>query len=80
MGPKNGPALLPASLVILSTVLSLTLSVRIGALALAAGLAALALLVYLQRGTRTPWRSQKSDLLTLVSLALACALLALLLP
>ena len=71
---------LPASLVLLATVVSLTLSVRLGALILALGMALLALLIHLQRGSRTPWRSHKSDLLTLVSLAMACALLALLLP
>ncbi len=71
---------LPLAIVALSTLASLLLSVRIGALALAAGLAVIALLAHLQRGVRTPWRSQKSDLLTLICLALAAAVLALSLP
>ncbi len=66
--------------VLLATVVSLLASVRIGALALAGGLALIALLLHLRRGDRTPWRSQRSDLLTLLAMAVACALLALLLP
>lgn len=73
-------ALLPLLLIALSTIISLLLSVRIGALALAAGLALLAALAHLQRATRRPWRSQKSDSATLMALAVAVALLALLLP
>ena len=67
-------------IVALSTLASFLLSVRIGALALALGLALLALLAHLRRGVRTPWRSQKSDLFTLICLALAAAVLAISLP
>lgn len=73
-------AMLPLILVALSTVISIALSVQIGALTLAAGLALVAVLVHLQRATRSPWRSQRSDLVTLVGLAVGVALLALLLP
>lgn len=72
--------MLPLILVALSTVISIALSVQIGALTLAAGLALVAVLVHLQRATRSPWRSQRSDLVTLVGLAVGVALLALLLP
>ena len=67
-------------LVALSTTMSVLLSVRVGALVLAAGLALMALLAHLQRCKRTPWRSQKGDLATLLTAALATAVLALLLP
>ena len=73
-------ALLPLLLIALSTITSLILSVRIGALALAAGLALLAALAHLQRATRRPWRSQNSDVVTLLAVAIAVALLAFLLP
>lgn len=73
-------AMLPLILVALSTVISFALSVQIGALTLAAGLALVAVLAHLQRATRSPWRSQRSDLVTLVGLAVGVALLALLLP
>ncbi len=72
--------MLPLILVALSTVISFALSVQIGALTLAAGLALVAVLAHLQRATRSPWRSQRSDLVTLVGLAVGVALLALLLP
>ena len=71
---------LPPAVIALSLGLALLHSVQLGALILAAGLAVLALLVHLQRATRSPWRSHRSDLLTLGALALAVALLALLLP
>jgi hypothetical protein len=73
-------AMLPLILVALSTVISIALSVQVGALTLAAGLVLVALLAHLQRATRSPWRSQRSDLMTLVGLAAGVALLALLLP
>jgi uncharacterized membrane protein HdeD (DUF308 family) len=72
--------LLPLVVIALSTITSLALSVRIGALLLAAGLALLAAQVYLQRVTRSPWRSQSSDLTALLALAAGVALLAFLLP
>ena len=72
--------LLPLVVIALSTITSLALSVRIGALLLAAGLALLAAQVYLQRATRSPWRSQSSDLTALLALAAGVALLAFLLP
>ena len=71
---------LPPAVIALSLGLALLHSVQLGALILAAGLAVLALLVHLQRATRSPWRSHRSDLVTLIALALAVALLALLLP
>ena len=71
---------LPPAFIALSLSFALLHSVQLGALILAAGLAVLALLVHLQRATRSPWRSHRSDLLTLSALALALALLALLLP
>lgn len=71
---------LPPGLIALSLAVALLHSVQLGALILAAGLAVLALLVHLQRATRSPWRSHRSDLFTLGALALAVALLALLLP
>ena len=73
-------ALLPALLICLTIALSLLLSVRIGALTLSVGLVALALQAHLERGSRRPWRSHRSDLLALLALATATALLALLLP
>lgn len=71
---------LPPAFIALSLAVALLQSVQLGALILAAGLAVLALLVHLQRATRSPWRSHRSDLFTLGALALAVALLALLLP
>ena len=71
---------LPPAFIALSLSFALLHSVQLGALILAAGLAVLALLVHLTRATRSPWRSHRSDLLTLSALALAVALLALLLP
>lgn len=67
-------------IVIAATVLSITISVRVGALALALGLALSAVIAYRQRGTRTPWRSQRSDLVALATLALLVAVGALILP
>ena len=67
-------------IVALSTLITFLLSVRVGAFTLAAGLLLLALLVHLQRGSRTPWRSPSGDLATLITLALATATLAILLP
>lgn len=67
-------------LVALSTTMSLLLSVRVGALVLAAGLALMALLAQLQRGKRTPWRSDLSDVASLATLAVALLALALVLP
>ena len=71
---------LPPAFIALSLAVALLHSVQLGALILAAGLAVLALLVHLNRATRSPWRSYRSDLFTLSTLALAVALLALLLP
>ncbi len=56
------------------------ISVRIGALTLAAGLALLAALAHLTRATRSPWRSQAADVGTLAVLALGMAILAVALP
>ena len=72
--------LLPALLAGVAVLLSLTLSVRSGALALALGLVLLALLAHLTRASRTPWRSQGSDLITLLALAVITFLFALALP
>ena len=71
---------LPPAFIALSLAVALLHAVQLGALILAAGLAVLALVVHLQRATRSPWRSHRSDLFTLGALALAVALLALLLP
>ena len=71
---------LPPAFIALSLAVALLHSVQLGALILAAGLAVLALLAHLNRATRSPWRSHRSDLFTLSALALAVALLALLLP
>lgn len=67
-------------IVIVATALSITISVRVGALALALGLALLAAIAYRERGRRTPWRSQRSDLVALATLALLVAAGALILP
>lgn len=67
-------------LVALSTTMSVLLSVRAGALVLAAGLALMALLAHLQRGKRTPWRSDLSDVASLATLAVALLALSLVLP
>ena len=70
----------PLVFVILSIVATLTMSPRIGALTLAAGLALLSLLAPLTRAIRSPWRSPRADVGTLAALALGMAILAVVLP
>jgi len=77
---KRVSQIAPLIFVILSTAVTLIISVRIGALTLAAGLALLAALAHLTRATRSPWRSQAADVGTLAALALGMAILAVALP
>lgn len=76
----NRTSVIPLLLVGVVSALAMTLSVRIAGLSLAGGLLLVALQLHLQRASRTPWRSQRSDLITLLLLALSSAVLALLLP
>ena len=71
---------LPILLVAFVTGVSVIFAVQAGALTLAGGLALLAIHARVTRASRTPWRSQRSDVSTLALLAVATALLALLLP
>ncbi|NDB77786.1 MAG: hypothetical protein EB141_19445 [Verrucomicrobia bacterium] len=65
---------------LIAIVATLTMSPRIGALTLAAGLALLSLLAHLTRAIRSPWRSSRADVGTLAALALGMAILAVVLP
>lgn len=76
----NRTSVIPLLLVGVVSALAILVSVRIAGLTLAGGLLLIALQLHLQRTSRTPWRSQRSDLITLVLLALSSAVLALLLP
>lgn len=71
---------LPLLLVALATASALLFTVQIGALGLAGGLLLIAFFGHTNRARRTPWRSQRADVATLVALAALLATLALLLP
>ena len=73
-------SVIPLLLVGVVSAFAIAFSVQIAGLTLAGGLLFIALQLRLQRASRTPWRSQRSDLITLLALALSSAVLALLLP
>ena len=73
-------SVIPLLLVAVVSAFAIAFSVQIAGLTLAGGLLFIALQLHLQRASRTPWRSQRSDLITLLALALSSAVLALLLP
>ena len=73
-------SVIPLLLVAVVSAFAIAFSVQIAGLTLAGGLLFITLQLHLQRASRTPWRSQRSDLITLLALALSSAVLALLLP